>query len=80
MVVPISQIHYDVVTPSRWEVNKMKAVLKRQGQIEPLQVKKIPETGYFTFHQDIWGAAIVQAAREMGWQSLLIYETTSYIP
>lgn len=60
-----------------WAVRKMKEVLIKQGQIEPLQVHKI-DKHYIVFHDDPWGNEIVYAARELGWKTLLIVEMKRY--
>jgi hypothetical protein len=76
-VVSIEKVSYGVVSPSRHEVVRMRGVLERQGQIEPLQVRR-SLTGFITFPQDVWAPAIVQAARELGWPTLLIAEMGRY--
>ena len=58
-------------------VRKMKAVLMKQGQIEPLQVYKLDDN-YLVFHDDPWGNEIIYAARELGWKTLLIVEMKRY--
>lgn len=60
-----------------WFVRKMQAVLEKQGQIEPLQVHPF-EDKYITFPQDSHGADIVFAARNLGWDTLLVHVTYVY--
>jgi nucleotide-binding universal stress UspA family protein len=63
---------------TRHSIRKMEAVLTKQGQIEPLQVKlyvKRPSDGveiFCTYHQDTHAADIVMAARNLGWPTLLV--------
>lgn len=69
--------------PSTYSIRKMEAVLARQGQIEPLQVRKIRDNGdgtetYAPFEQDAWGSEIVLAARNLGWSHILIVITDRY--
>jgi hypothetical protein len=85
-VVPLSD------SSSKSAVNKMKSVLMKQGQIEPLQVHAVycihgPECfhdsclnypKYIVWHDDAWGNEIVYAARELNWSTLLIVETSKY--
>jgi hypothetical protein len=58
-------------------INKMKEVLTKQGQIEPLQVKVV---GYKlkTHVEDAWGDEIVFAAIELGWSHIDIIINTRY--
>ena len=67
-VVPI-----DAVKPwssSRpWSTYKMKKVLEKQGQIIPLQVNKQSNHTYFL---DPWGDEIWYAAKDLGWDTLLV--------
>jgi hypothetical protein len=62
---------------SDWTVRKMKAVLNKQGQIEPLQVRRY-EDAWTVFDQDPWGHEIIYAARELGWTTLLVVEMLRY--
>jgi hypothetical protein len=71
VIVPISLVEYDTVTPSSMEVKRMAKTLEQQGQIEPLQVR-IECAHYVVFHQDVWAPAIVEAAKKLGWPTLLI--------
>lgn len=62
-------------------IRKMEAVLRAQGQIQPLQVKPVSVTTggtqlYETFPEDIHGYDIVQAARNLDWPTLLVYVQT----
>ena len=72
MIVPIRQVI--ALNSSRYYIDKMKGVLERQGQIEPLQVRKLDSGLYMTFEQDAHGNDIVCAAQELGWPTLLIVE------
>jgi hypothetical protein len=77
MVVPIATVKYDEVSPV--SVRRMKRILEQQGQIEPLQVWLDEATGLWTtFKQDPWGAEIVEAAKQLGWQTLLVVEMKRY--
>lgn len=60
-------------------IRKMRAVLERQGQIEPLQVYAF-EDHFLVWHDDSHGSDIVFAARELGWSTLLIVDTKRYEP
>ena len=77
MVVPIDRVVPLGDSSSRYAVQRVKAVLEKQGQIEPLQVYKFDEH-YLVFHDDPWGNEIVYAARELGWTTLLIQEMEKY--
>ena len=70
MVVNINQVSTTAYA-AQWEIRRMVAVLEKQGQIEPLQVHATND-GYITFDNDVWGNAIVMAARALGWTTLLI--------
>lgn len=78
-VVPINQVIPSTDrTSSRGSILKMVEVLKKQGQIEPLQVKvfsrddyRMP-TSYITFDADVHAPDIVSAAITLGWPTLLI--------
>lgn len=72
MIVPITQVAYETVRPTRWEVKRMKSVLLHQGQIEPLQVREEPSGLYCIFNEDPWGAAMILAAHELGWSTMLV--------
>ena len=78
MVVKINQvINHESATHNTWFISKMKQVLLKQGQIEPLQVSVYlqvfgGEPVYRTFLEDPHGAEIVYAARALGWPTLLI--------
>jgi hypothetical protein len=93
MVVPFDRIiaHND---PSNRDIRVMKDVLNRQGQIEPLQVRvyhpaiydtdsngeefMLSGARYITCEEDVWGPAIVHAARHLGWPTLLICVVDKY--
>jgi hypothetical protein len=63
---------------SRWNQRRMVEVLKRQGQIEPLQVQHYAPGVYITFHDDPYGNDIVWAARELEWPTLLVVVMKRY--
>ena len=77
MVVDRSKViaHNDV--PLR-DIRIMSSVLQRQGQIEPLQVREYCPGTYITCEEDVWGAAIVHAAKALEWPTLLICVVTRY--
>jgi hypothetical protein len=66
-VVPIDKVTMDH-EPQPSFVRKMEAVLRKQGQIEPLAV----DANYTTFRSEAWAVEIVQAARNLGWPTLLV--------
>ena len=70
MVVPITRV-IPCDKYSSFFTRKMKRVLEKQGQIEPLQVRKYAGE-YHVFPQDVHGSEIVYAARELGWDTLLV--------
>lgn len=76
-VVPINRVIPLADGSSQSAVRKMKAVLASQGQIEPLQVHPYGEH-FIVWHDDPWGNEIVYAARELGWDTLLIVVTEKY--
>lgn len=74
-------------TPEIRDINRMKAILQKQGQIEPLQVLPLPSINsayndllaeYTTFENDAHGDAIVVAARELKWPTILIVVLKRY--
>jgi hypothetical protein len=65
MIVPIADI--PDYPASRREVNRMRGVLERQGQIEPVVLNSAMEVGY-----NWYDAAIVAAARELKWDTILV--------
>lgn len=68
-----------VAPANNWAVKKMKQTLIKQGQIEPLQVKSVSDgVTYRTFVQDAWGDEIVYAARELGWETILVHITNRF--
>lgn len=76
MVIPIDQV---VVpegrnAPPKLFIRHMAAVLKVQGQIEPLQVTRMADGRFTTFLVDPHGVEIVHAARELGWPTILVVE------
>jgi hypothetical protein len=76
-IAPIGQVFPLFDASSPYAVRKMKATLEKQGQIEPLQVRKVM-LGWAVFHDDPWGNEIVYAARELGWTTLLVVEMLRY--
>jgi hypothetical protein len=75
IVVPIENVLHEEENTSRFGVRRMMAVLEKQGQIEPLQVRiasGVPQ--YRTFRQDTYGNEILMAARALGWPTILIVE------
>jgi len=70
-IVPIDRVIPRQSKPST------RRVLERQGQIEPLQVTA-EGLYYVTFDCDVHADSIVAAARELGWNTLLIVVTDSY--
>lgn len=74
-VVPIGEI-----TPrsalDTWQMRRMKIVLARQGQIEPLQINRATNTPYL---QDPWSDAILYAAIDLGWDTILVFYTDRYM-
>jgi hypothetical protein len=72
-VFPLNNLH----THPYYFIGKMRDVLTKQGQIEPLQVEQIGES-YYVFEQDTWGSDLVYAARSLGWPTLLISVTKRY--
>jgi hypothetical protein len=76
-VVDITRVWTIGPEPRPHFVKKMKAALEKQGQIEPLQVQP-HENGYTLFSEDPWGNETVQAARELGWKTLLVVEMRRY--
>lgn len=77
MIVPIEQVVDLKDSSSPWAVAKMKAVLQKQGQIEPLQVRRAGSK-FVVFSQDPWANEIIYAARELGWTTLLVVEMKKY--
>jgi hypothetical protein len=53
----------------------MKKVLEKQGQIIPLQVNKQSNHTYFL---DPWGDEIWYAAKDLGWDTLLVLFNERY--
>lgn len=61
----------------RWpyEVRRMKVILEQQGQIEPLIVKPSTDMDYewvVDLTENHMGDAIVYAARELDWPTILV--------
>ena len=76
-VVPINQV-IPFSDSSRYFIEKMKQVLLRQGQIEPLQVYALAEDNFTCFVNDAHASDIVFAARELGWPTLLVDIRAAY--
>lgn len=74
-VIPSIEVRPNV---SDFFVRKMMQVLTRQGQIEPLQVRKLSNNLYQTFSKDPHGNDILEAARRLGWPTILIVEMNHY--
>jgi len=73
-IVPIDRV---LPRHSKPSTRIMRRVLERQGQIEPLQVTA-EGLYYVTFDCDVHADSIVAAARELGWNTLLIVVTDVY--
>ena len=71
MIVDIGQVVTLGDSSSSFAVRRMKAVLQKQGQIEPLQVRQVGDK-YVIFKADPWGNEIVHAAKELGWTTLAV--------
>ena len=85
-VVPIEKVVIlnEYLRTDRY-LKKMKDVLEKQGQIEPLQVQsmKVFKDGlfqfcYVPFEEDVYAEDIILAARELKWPTLLIVEMDKY--
>lgn len=76
-VVPIEEVQQRWPTSQEYFVRKMRKVLEKQGQIEPLQVYRF-DGKYHAFDQDPWGESIIAAARQLGWTTLLVVEMRRY--
>lgn len=74
-VVPIDTVKPLVLTRYEYGIKRMKAVLEKQGQIEPLQINPRTET---THRQDVWGDDLWYAAKDLGWDTILIVHTDRY--
>ena len=75
MVVKTEQVVSNIERePSQYFIRKMMDVLKRQGQIQPLQVRRSQHNEYIyqTFKQDVFAAETIMAARQLGWPTILI--------
>ena len=75
-VVPINNV-IPLRDPVKSDIHRMISTLQKQGQIEPLQVSAV-YGDYRPFHEDVWADAIICAARELGWNTLLITTMTKY--
>jgi hypothetical protein len=88
-VVEIGRVITQDAPPIPIFVERMKKLLDRQGQIEPLQVKAVclndndltdeSSVFYLTFEQDAWAKELVHAARALGWPTLLVCVTKRFI-
>jgi hypothetical protein len=73
-IVPIDSVQ--PATPmDSYFTRKMKLVLLKQGQIIPLQINKRTNA---TYHVDAHGAAIWHAAKDLGWDTLLVLFNDKY--
>jgi len=67
------------------DINRMSNTLQRQGQIEPLQVKRLTKAEggdyeFGTFSADPWGNAILMAAEHLGWATVQVVVQKRYEP
>ena len=78
-VVPISDVKPSPKRggPSSFDLKRMKATLVKQGQIEPLQIN---DATHEVFEEDPWGNEILQAAKDLGWDTVLVTYERRYIP
>lgn len=76
-VVAIGKVFPSYIAPT-YSVRRMTAVLLKQGQIEPLQVRPTV-SGYATFAEDTHGNDILCAARTLGWPTVLITVVPKFI-
>lgn len=76
-VVSPSQVVISAITSAVF-VKRMAATLRKQGQIEPLQVKPYAPGLYTTFDEDAWGNELVAAAQQLGWSTLLVSVADAY--
>jgi hypothetical protein len=67
----------DIRPVANWAVKKTMEVLERQGQIEPLQVWE-QDGAYVIYGQEPYGAEILEAAKRLGWPTLLIVVMMRY--
>ena len=75
-VVPIDAIvPWSEREPPRYFLNKMKLVLCQQGQIEPLQASR---TSHRIHGNDVHGDTIWYAAKELGWDTILVVFNERY--
>ena len=81
-IVSIDEVAYSSDATSPTFIHRVKSVLERQGQIEPLQVRALatPIDGvkYTTFDCDAWGNEILVSARALGWKTVLIVVMKKY--
>ena len=87
MMAQIVESHHVIIASdagsSRYTIRKMESVLSKQGQIEPLQVKHYATRDdgvnvFITCDEDVHGADIVMAARNLAWPTLLITVVARY--
>jgi hypothetical protein len=76
LVVPIDSVQPSTPEPSRYDLNKMKLILLRQGQIEPLQISSFSGRIYSS---DFHGNAIWYAAKELGWDTILTFTSERWV-
>lgn len=81
MVVQLSQVIAQNDFHSRRDVFKCVELLKKQGQIEPMQVhgyavdlsdRLDKKDTYITFAQDVYASARLEAMSILGWDTVLI--------
>lgn len=75
IVVPIDSVKPLVAVRFEYGIKRMRAVLERQGQIEPLQINPRTERPH---RHDVHGDDIIYAARDLGWDTILIVHTDRY--
>lgn len=74
LVVPIDDVQPSSPMDSYF-TRKMKLVLLRQGQIEPLQINKTTGRVYLN---DTHGNTIWHAAKDLGWDTILVLFNERY--
>lgn len=82
-VVPIKQVIPSTDRVEKRNILKMRDVLCRQGQIEPLQVQVYSTdmdgvNTYITFYEDVHANEIMMAARMLEWDTVLITVMNRY--
>ena len=77
LICPITDIKPYCDRQSEWAIKKMKQVLNKQGQIEPLQVNIKTNS---VFAEDPHGDDILYAAEDLKWPTILVVFLNRYIP